>query len=252
MQLTTEHSEPAEGFPLGTYLAVIGRRKWLVVGVTVLFVVLGYAYLKGRTPMYSASAELLYAQPANGLDPLAPAVVDQTLQQADLGSVPTVLNGSAVSARAAQLLAHTNTSAGYSVTALLQLDTQTNAYSNIVAIDGVSSSPSLAAAVANAYARAFVGWRQTSAQAQVGEAVLAVQSRLGAYTTPTSQATADYVALRAAARQPAVTAEDSDRRLHDPLAGRPALDALLAAQAAHPGLRRRRRPAFGPGACLPP
>ena len=196
MQLTTEQSEPAEGFPLGTYLAVIGRRKWLVVGVMVLFVALGYAYLKGRTPMYSASAELLYAQPANGLDPLAPAVVDQTLQQADLGSVPAVLNGSAVSARAAQLLAHTDTSAGYSVTALLQLDTQTDAYSNIVAIDGVSSSPSLAAAVANAYARAFVGWRQTSAQAQVGEAVLAVQSRLGAYTTPTSQATADYVALR--------------------------------------------------------
>ena len=63
-------TEPSEGFAPLVYLAVIGRWKWLVIGVTLLAGIAGLAYLKTRTPMYQATAELLYAQPVTISNPL--------------------------------------------------------------------------------------------------------------------------------------------------------------------------------------
>lgn len=191
--MTTERSE---GFAPGLYLEVIGRRKWLVVAFVVVFALLGYAYLKARTPMYAASAQLLYTQQTGDTSPLdAQATFDGTLRLADLGSMPSALDSTVVGAQAAQLLAHTDTSAGYSVAGVLQPDTSSGDYSSVVSVKGTSSSPTLAAAVANAYAQAFVDWRRTSAQTQLGQSVAAVQGQLRSYTTPTSRATASYLTL---------------------------------------------------------
>jgi polysaccharide biosynthesis transport protein len=187
--MTTQQNE---GLSVRTYLGVLARWKWLIIAVTVLVALAGAAYAWTRTPMYQASAQLLYVQQIDS----SQSQVDQTLQQADLGSVPAVVDSSVVNGAAATLLKGKDTSAGYYTTVSLQTDANTSGYSSVVGIGAVSSDPHTAAVVANAYAAAFIAWRRDSARARVNQEILAVQSRLATFTTPTQQAGADYLGLQ--------------------------------------------------------
>lgn len=189
-------TDRAEGLPVHGYLQILMRWKWLVVITTLVVAAGGWAYLHTRTPMYSATAQLLYTQQTNIGSPLSQSFVDQTQQQADIGSVPAVLASGQVSGAAAQLLSARDREAGYSVSALLQTDSGGSNYLNVVGIAGVSKSPAVAADAANAYAQAFIAWRRDSARARVTQAIQAVQGSLGAYTTPASQKSADYLAFQ--------------------------------------------------------
>ena len=66
----------------------------------------------------------------------------------------------------------------------------------MVGIGATSSDPRTAALAANAYAAAFVAWRRDSERARVNQEILAVQSQLATYTTPTEKASADYATLQ--------------------------------------------------------
>ena len=186
----------SQGLAVRDYLRVVGRWKWLIIAVIVACALAGYGYLKTRTPMYSATAELIYVQQVSSSDPLGQAQVDPTLQQADIGSVPSVVGSDQVSAAAAQLLKNTNTSAGYTVSGQVSNDATSGNYSSVVGIKGVSSAPRLAATVANAYAQAFINWRLSEAQSQVGQEILAAQSALAGYTSAASKASASYQNLQ--------------------------------------------------------
>jgi uncharacterized protein involved in exopolysaccharide biosynthesis len=186
----------SQGLAVRDYLRVVGRWKWLIIAVIVACALAGYGYLKTRTPMYSATAELIYVQQVASSDPLGQAQVDPTLQQADIGSVPSVVGSDQVSAAAAQLLKNTNTSAGYTVSGQVSNDATSGNYSSVVGIEGVSSAPRLAATVANAYAQAFINWRLSEAQSQVGQEILAAQSALAGYTSAASKASASYQNLQ--------------------------------------------------------
>ncbi len=191
--MTTQQNE---GLSVGSYLGVLARWKWLIIGVTVLVGAAGGAYAWTRTPMYAASAQLLYVQQVGITSALGQGQVDQTLQQADIGSVPAVVSSAVVGAQAAQLLSGKNMSAGYSTSVSLTTDTSTSGYSSVVGIGATSSDPRTAALAANAYAAAFVAWRRDSERARVNQEILAVQSQLATYTTPTEKASADYATLQ--------------------------------------------------------
>lgn len=191
--MTTQQNE---GLSVGSYLGVLARWKWLIIGVTVLVGAAGGAYAWTRTPMYAASAQLLYVQQVGITSALGQGQVDQTLQQADIGSVPAVVSSAVVGAQAAQLLSGKNMSAGYSTSVSLTTDTSTSGYSSVVGIGATSSDPRTAALAANAYAAAFVAWRRDSERARVNQEILAVQSQLTTYTTPTEKASADYATLQ--------------------------------------------------------
>jgi uncharacterized protein involved in exopolysaccharide biosynthesis len=49
-----------DGLSVSSYLRVLARWKWLIIVVTLLVTVAGTAYIWTRTPMYTASSELLY------------------------------------------------------------------------------------------------------------------------------------------------------------------------------------------------
>ncbi|MGO8684679.1 MAG: Wzz/FepE/Etk N-terminal domain-containing protein [Thermoleophilia bacterium] len=185
-----------DGFSLHDYLAILRRWKWLVVATTLVVALAGWAYLHTRTPMYSATAQLLYTQQTNIGSPLSQSFVDQTQQQADIGSVPAVLASGQVGGAAAQLLGARDQATGYSVSGVLQTDSSGSNYLNVVGIQAASKNPAAAADAANAYAQAFIAWRRDSARARVTQAIQAVQSSLGAYTTPASQKSADYLAFQ--------------------------------------------------------
>jgi non-specific protein-tyrosine kinase len=75
--------------------------------------------------------------------------------------------------------------AGYSTSVGLQTDPNSSGYTSVVSISAVSQDPRTAADVANAYAKAFIAWRQDTARARVSQAILAVQSSLNS-TSPKS------------------------------------------------------------------
>jgi polysaccharide biosynthesis transport protein len=191
--MTTQRNE---GLSVGSYLGVIARWKWLILAITVLVGAAGGAYAWTRTPMYAASAQLLYVQQVGITSALGQGQVDQTLQQADIGSVPAVVSSAVVGAQAAQLLSGRNMSAGYATNVSLTTDTSTSGYSSVVGIGATSSDPRTAALAANAYAAAFVAWRRDSERARVNQEILAVQSQLATYTTTTQKASADYATLQ--------------------------------------------------------
>ena len=194
--------ERSEGFAPLVYLAVISRWKWLVIGLTLLAVIAGLAYLKTRTPMYQATAELLYAHPITISNPLVLGGVPQTLQEPDIDTVSAVVASSQVGGEAAQLLKGRATSGGYYVSAPVPTASTGNspgsAAANVVAVVAESSNPQTAADAANAYAQAFVAWRRDSAQAQVRGALANVQAALKTYATPLARASAGHLQLEQA------------------------------------------------------
>lgn len=195
-------TEPSEGFAPLVYLAVIGRWKWLVIGVTLLAGIAGVAYLKTRTPVYQATAGLLYAQPVAIGNPFVNGGVPETPLEPDFDAVSALVASNQVSSAAAQLLKSKDTSAGYSVSVPVPTDRSGNsagsAPANVVVVAAVSSDPQTAADAANAYAEAFVGFRRDVAKTQFSDELLAVQGALKSYATTTAKASADYLQLKQA------------------------------------------------------
>lgn len=183
-------TQQTDGLSLRSYAAVLLRWKWLIVATTVVAVALSAAYTLTRTPLYSATANLLYVTPVDIQDPLGQVYIDTTSQQAVLESVPTVIAGASVRKSAQADLSKEDLATGYTVSA--SLSTGANGYySSVVGITGVSSSPETAAAAANAYAQAFIDWRRESAKSQVAKAIEVVKGRMGKL----SSATSEYQAL---------------------------------------------------------
>jgi Mrp family chromosome partitioning ATPase/capsular polysaccharide biosynthesis protein len=184
-----------EGLSLGAYLRVVLRWKWAVIVVTLAVTVLGSAYTWTRTPMYSATSKLLYVTQIDIADPLGQTFIDKTAQQAEIESVPTVLNSAKVQQAAQALMDPANIEAGYGVSATLEPGLS-NDYSNVVGIQGTSAKPEAAADAANSYAQAFIDWNRESARAQVADAITVVQERMDTYTTDSERQSAEYLSLQ--------------------------------------------------------
>lgn len=189
-----------DGLSVRSYLRVLARWKWLIIVVTLLVTVAGIAYIWTRTPMYTASSELLYMKRIDIANPLAQSFIDTTAQQAEIQAVPTVIHSEQVRSSAEAAMRQPNVSAGYSVNAVLQPGLN-NTYSNIVAINGYSAKPTAAADAANSYAEAFIAWGRDSARTQVNNAIDVVKARMDTFTTTAAQQTSEYTALQQSLQQ---------------------------------------------------
>lgn len=183
-----------EGLSLRAYLRVVARWKWLVIVVTLVVTVLGTAYSWTRTPMYSATSELLYVTQIDIANPLGQSFIDRSAQQAEIESVPTVIVSAEVQQMAEHLMEPANVKAYYSVSATLEPGLSNN-YSNVVGVNGISDKPATAADAANSYAKAFIEWSRDSARAQVSNAIGVVQARIATFTSDASRQSAEYQAL---------------------------------------------------------
>jgi capsular exopolysaccharide synthesis family protein len=134
---------------LRSYAQLVRRRKWWVIGLALLGLVISLAFSFNESKQYSASAQVL-VQPSSQASalgstqqPVTPTEV-QTMQQL-VTSAPVMeavqrQMGSAPAVTAAEV-----------------------AQTNVIAITAVAGTPARAAATANAYARAFVSYQQTVA-----------------------------------------------------------------------------------------
>jgi Mrp family chromosome partitioning ATPase/capsular polysaccharide biosynthesis protein len=198
-------ADRAEGATLRDYLAVVWRRKWLVLLVIVVATGGAYGLSAMQTKMYSAASQLIYGNTVDVANPLAGnSYVDPTQRSVELESVGAVIAGPELKKRAnALIVADLGAGAlktGYTVSSEVVASSDQAAggtvYSSVVAIKGESSDAKLAAVTANSYAAAFIQMRKEGQRTQIGRAIDAVQNSLKGMTTKTQKASSDYILLQ--------------------------------------------------------
>jgi Mrp family chromosome partitioning ATPase len=224
----------AEGLTLRDYLAVVWRRKWLILLVTLVATGAAYVFADRQADMYQAAADLIYESQIDVSNPLstytytdpyerdlemraianvlaspdmirrAEAILDETYvggyqsNQADGGVRGTTADGEPVAQPSAS--ASDDDVAydlpGYAVSSTVPEDTSSNSVgSNVVSIIGDSTDPRLAAAAANAYAEAYVSWRAERQQEQIDKAITVVKDQMARYRDA-AQTSSDYIILQ--------------------------------------------------------
>ncbi len=167
---------------LGTYLAVLLRRKWWVVGITVLGLVVSLGYSLSQPKAYSASAQLL-VQPVNpGITSSGAA---QAITPTDVLTELQLVTSAPVKAAVARQLGSVP-----DVTAAEVGQT------NVISVTATAATPARAATVANAYATAFVTYRRsvttanlTAAETQLSQQIAAIDAQAKSLgTSPTAAA----------------------------------------------------------------
>lgn len=171
----------AEKPTLGTYIGVLRRRKWWIIAVALLGLVVSLGYSLTQPKSYSASAQLL-------LQPVNPAIAAGASQQA---ITPTqvlteiqLVTGANVKAAVARKLG-----------SVPSIDATEVGQTNVISLTATASTPARAAAVANAYANAFVASQQaantsslTAAESQLSQQIASIQSQITSLGTGSANA----------------------------------------------------------------
>jgi capsular exopolysaccharide synthesis family protein len=181
---------------LRDYARVVLRRKWIVIGVALTLTVLALAYSYAKTPMYKASAQLIYEGQLNVADPLSTSgYVDPSQMQVELNSVASAIASPDLISAARAELGAGMTASSYAVSAAPDAQSgQTNV--STVSITAVSSNAESAALVANAYAKAFTAARKAREQDRVRVAEGVIRSELVSFDTAAKRLTPDYLTLQ--------------------------------------------------------
>lgn len=190
-------TDRVESRPVGSSYIVRAawRRKWIVAGTTVLLLAVALGYSLTRTPLYRASATLVYQNQIDIADPLSTGgYVDPTIRESELANVANIIATPEIEATVREEVGQSIADSGYSVSAAPEtIDGQSIA--STVVISAVSASGATAARMANAYATAFVQFRKEQAQAQIQQAERVVQSKLDAFQSESSRQSAEYLIL---------------------------------------------------------
>jgi non-specific protein-tyrosine kinase len=185
-----------DGLSLRAYLRVVARRKWVILALAVVCCASALAYSLTRTPLYMATAQLIYEPQVNIADLSAGSSVDSAQRSADLESVATLLSSRAVGDAADAQLGDLGDT-WYTVSAKTQLAADNSGnYSSIVLVTAVSPDADAAAKAANAFAVAFVAWRQQREQDRLRQAATVVQATLDTYDTEAARASTEYLMLQ--------------------------------------------------------
>jgi polysaccharide biosynthesis transport protein len=192
----TPIDQQSDGLSLRAYLRVVARWKWLILALAVVCCALAFGYAHTRTPLYQATAQLIYEPQVNVADLSSGASVDEAQRTADIEGVSTVIDSADVSRTAKNQLGNVGDN-WYTVTAKPQLAADNSgSYSNIVLVVGVSPNANVAAKAANAYSQAFVVWRRQREQSRLQQAASVVQDTLATYDTPAARASTEYLMLQ--------------------------------------------------------
>lgn len=142
--------EPSAAEPdLRSYLRVLRRRKWIVAFTVVVVVGAALAYSFFQSPRYSATAQVLI-QPSSPASTALAGGSQPQLSPTDVQTELQLVTSAAVTAQAARTL-HVAKAPPVSVSVAGQ--------TNILDIAATAGTPQLAAGVANAYARSYIGVR---------------------------------------------------------------------------------------------
>jgi capsular exopolysaccharide synthesis family protein len=165
---------PLEGPPdVRTYLEVIWRRRWLVLGVVVVATLGTYMISKAATKQYASTAQV-QLQPQSSGPLLGGQTGTETLAQ-DLAATQLLLRTPRLAVQAASRLRPPPRDRQ---SLLSQITVTTDQDAGFVIIRGQDPNPRRAAAIANAVAAALIDVRANRARAQIDQAVAQLQQQL--------------------------------------------------------------------------
>jgi succinoglycan biosynthesis transport protein ExoP len=161
------------------FLRILRRRAPWILACIVLAAAAGYGYSKQETKKYTATASVAFS---NG-DPLsqqiaglAPSSSSSSSVLAQQNSDLELVSNGAVAEQTARSVGHGLT--GGKITASLHISSKGE--SNIVAVSATSTSPAIAAAIANAYVGQFVKEQQAANRRFFRSALALVNKQLAA------------------------------------------------------------------------
>jgi Mrp family chromosome partitioning ATPase len=190
----------SEGLALRDYLAVLWRRKWVILLVVAVATTSAYFFSARQSSVYEADADLIYEKQLDISNPLTgQTYTDPTERTLELNSVASVLGSPDMVKRANALLRGDDAAVtGFEVSSAPLVDTgsgTTSTSTNVVRITVSSTDPQLAAAAADAYAAAFISWRAERVTGQIENAIDALRSQLASYEGAAKDST-DYLVLQ--------------------------------------------------------
>ncbi len=167
------------GIDVRRYLTVVRRHILLIAVLTIALGVAAYGYSASKTPMYEATAQLLYAPQLNVTDPLNTNYTDPTTGELEMQSAVTIVTGPTIDKLVMAQIPDPAVVPDYSVSAAV---TTSDAAASTPADNGVavtvdSIDAQWAARLANAYANQFVTWNENTVRARLvaAEAVVSAQ-----------------------------------------------------------------------------
>lgn len=217
-----EPFEP-EGLTLRDYLAVVWRRKWIILLVTVVATAAAWFFADRQPDKFLATTELIYETQIDVANPLSQYgganATERDTEMRAVGNIlvsPEMIHLAEVelAKRYAGDFVRTGVGAessrgmfdwgaddeagpvGYAVTAEIPDEAgTTTTTSNVVSIKATSTDSALAAAAANSYAEAFVSYRKTRQREQIAKAISVVRGQVQQYAGAATQS-ADYLILQ--------------------------------------------------------
>ena len=143
----TDRNEPPEP-TLGTYLAVLRRRKWWVIAVTLLGLAASLGYSLTQPKVYSATAQLL-VQPENAA--ITNGASQQAITPTDVLTELQLVTSAPVKAAVDRKLGSVPSVSAAEV-----------GQTNVISVTATAANPARAALIANAYASAFVTYQRSA------------------------------------------------------------------------------------------
>lgn len=185
---------------LRDYLHVILLRKWLVIGLVVVFTLVAGAYSLSKPKLYEASARLMYAPPADIANPsVSTSSTDINTLTLQLQSVGNTLADPDVTKRARDAVSGDLGDLQYSVTATVVTPSSASSSGSAIAdsvdVTVLATSSRAASVLANAYAAAIITQRMDRQQASFRAAQAVVQQQLDLLKASQSQASPEYATL---------------------------------------------------------
>jgi polysaccharide biosynthesis transport protein len=173
------------------YLAILRRRKWIVLLPPVWAAVVAYLLSTGQSPLYRATSQVLLnsqtvVSSVTGVDPAAGDPERFLTTQANIA------RSFALAKRVAAASGVTGMTAGR---VLGESSVRPSADSDVVFIDVEDEDPGVAVNVANAYAREFTHFTKRRATAKIDEAIQQLQEKIDALEAQGQSDSAGYAIL---------------------------------------------------------
>ena len=171
--------EPELQEPLGLedYLRVVRERAWIIVAAVIIGALAAFAYSQSVTPLYSASASLVYEK--TNLD----TALLGTQLTGESNRLRTLETAAAAVGQDVSIAEGVKTQLGSTESAEALSDmvsARADKDRDLITIEAVSADPGQAAGVANAFADQFVIYRQSAARKTVAAARDVVKEQLDA------------------------------------------------------------------------
>ena len=175
--MADKNNERQETVRLEDYLRIARERAWVIVLAVVVIVLIALYVSLRTTPLYSASAQLVYQR--TGLDTAISGyqgyLLDYDKDRSIATDVAAIKSSQSLSEAVKGELATSKRSAG-ELLGMVSVSTSTG--SDLVSISATSTVPQEAAQVANAYSHQFVIYRRNADRAAVAAARAEVNTEM--------------------------------------------------------------------------